>query len=382
MHKQIKVKLYPNTHQADVLNTHFNGYRYCYNLCLEYKQMLWYSYKINVSGFDLQKELFQIRKDVDWLSKCKAECIRDAGLNLEKAYRNFFKGSGYPKYKTKKGEQSFYAYQSIYCKDFILTFFGNRIKFKTSKEYNSVLEINKIKKCTFKKDICGDYWATLLIETDDVKTLPKSENIIGIDLGIKDLLVTSEGQVFENKKFLQSNYYKLIRLQRKFSKSKKGGQNREKLRIKIAKLRIKITRQKEHYYHQITNELLSDNQTIVMETLNIKGMIKNRKLSRSVIDASWGTLTQMLEYKSKWYGRDLIKIDRWYPSSKTCSNCGNVKETLLLSERIYKCEVCNIEIDRDLNASINIRNSGIKIPEVTVENTNIGSVDETVIINN
>lgn len=382
MYKRLKVKLYPTKNQIEMLENHFDGYRFAYNLSLEYKQHLWKYHKINISGFDLQKELFQIRKESDWLIKCKAECIRDAGLNVDKAYKNFFKGKGYPKYKSKKGGQSFSAHQSINYKNNKISFYKNKIKFKTSKKYNELLETHKIKQCTFKRDLCGDYWATFLIKIEDVKILPKSENTIGIDLGIKDLIITSEGQVFENKKFLQFNYYKLRRLQRKFAKTKKGGQNREKLRIKIAKLNRKICRQKEHYYHQITNELLRDNQTIVMETLNVKGMMEEKKLSRNISDASWGLLTQMLEYKAKWYGRELIKINQWFPSSKTCSNCGNVKETLLLSERIYKCEVCKTEIDRDLNASINIKNSGIKIPVVTVENTSISLVDEAVIINN
>lgn len=381
MYKRLKVKLYPTKNQIEMLENHFDGYRFAYNLSLEYKQHLYKYYKINISGFDLQKELFQIRKDSDWLIKCKAECIRDAGLNVDKAYKNFFNGKGFPKYKPKKGKQSFSAYQSINCKGNKISFYKNKIKFKTSNYYNELLETHKIKACTFKRDLCGDYWATFLIETEDTKILPKSENTIGIDLGIKDLVITSEGQVFENKKFLQSNYYKLRRLQRIFAKTKKGGQNREKLRIKIAKLNRKICRQKEHYYHQITNELLRDNQTIVMETLNVKGMMEEKKLSRNISDASWGILTQMLEYKSKWYGRDLIKINQWFPSSKACSNCGNVKETLLLSERTYKCEVCKTEIDRDLNAAINIKQTGIKIPEVTVENISISLVSEAVINN-
>jgi len=371
MYKRLKVKLYPTKSQIEMLERHFDGYRFAYNLSLEYKQILWKHHKINTTGFDLQKELFQIRKESEWLSLCKAECIRDAGLNVDKAYKNFFKGKGYPKFKSKRGIQRFSAYQNINCRGNKLTFFRNSILFKTSNNYNKLLESYKIKQCTFKKDLCGDYWATLLIEIESIKTLPKSENIIGIDLGIKDLIITSEGQVFENKKFLQSNYYKLRRLQRRFAKTKKGGKNREKLRIKIAKLCRRIRNQKEHYYHQITNELLRDNQTIVMETLNVKGMIEEKKLSRNISDASWGMLTQMLEYKSKWYGRELIKINQWFPSSKTCSNCGNVKETLLLSERIYKCEVCKTEIDRDLNASINIKNSGIKIPVVTVEEKDV-----------
>jgi putative transposase len=373
MYKRLKVKLYPNKNQIEMLENHFNGYRYCYNLCLEYKQILWNHHKISVSGFTMQSELFKIRKQSNWLIKCKAECIRQAGGDVEKSYVNFFKGAGFPKFKSKKGIQSFTAYQAINCKNNKLSFYKNKIRIRDSIKYKELLEMHKIKRCTFKKDSCGDYWATLLIEIEDAKTLPNSVNIIGIDLGIKDLIITSEGEVFENKKLLQSNYYKLRRLQRKFSKTKKGGKNKEILRIKIAKINRKICRQKEHYYHQITNTLLRDNQTIVMETLNVKEMMKEKKLSRNISDASWGLLTQMLEYKSNWYGRDLIKINQWFPSSKTCSNCGNIKEILLLSERIYKCEVCKTEIDRDLNAAINIKNTGIKIPEESVEEKRITS---------
>ena len=163
-----------------MLERHFSGYRFAYNLSLEYKQILWRHHKINISGFYLQKELFEIRRESDWLSLCKAECIRDAGLNVDKAYKNFFKGSGYPKFKSKRGEQSFSAYQSISGKDNRLKFYGNKIKFKTSDSYNELLETHKIKQCTFKKDLCGDYWATLLIKTESIRTLPKSENIVGI----------------------------------------------------------------------------------------------------------------------------------------------------------------------------------------------------------
>ncbi len=376
MYKRLKVKLYPTHKQKEMLENHFNGYRYCYNLCLEYKQHVYDFYKLNISGFTMQAELFEIRKESDWLIKCKAECIRDAALNVEKAYKNFFKGKGFPKYKSKKGNQSFSAYQSINCKNNKLSFFRNKMSFKTSKEYSELLETHKIKQCTFKRDVCGDYWATFLIDTEETIILPKSHNVIGIDLGIKDLVITSEGEVFENKKFMQSSYFKLRKLQRKFTKTTKGGKNREKLRIKIAKLCRKIRNQKEHYYHQITNTLLRDNQTIIMETLNVKGMLGEKELSRNISDASWGLLTQMLEYKSAWYGREIIKINQYFPSSKTCSNCGYVKEKLTLKERTYSCESCGFEIDRDLNAAINIKNSGLRIPEVSVENSYISKVSE------
>jgi len=362
MFKRLKVKLYPTHKQKEILEAHFSGYRYSYNLCLEYKSTLWSDYKKNVTGFDMQKELFEIRKETPWLAKCKAECIRDAALNVDAAYKNFFKhNKGFPKFKSKKGVQSFAAYQNIYCKNSRLRFFKNQIKFKTSEHYNILLETHKLKQVTFKRDLSGDYWATFLIDTVETFKLPESDKEIGIDLGVKSLIITSEGEVFENKRFLQSSYYKLRKLQRKHAKTKKGGKNREKLRIKMAQLNRKIKNQKEHYYHQITNKLLRDNQTIYTENLCSACMIEEKKMSREISDASFGLLIQMLEYKAKWHSREIIKVDRYFPSSKTCSNCGNVKEDLKLTDRTYNCEVCNFSLDRDENAALNILKEGRRI---------------------
>lgn len=369
MYKRIKVRLYPTYKQREMLDRHFDAYRWSYNLCLEYKQTLWAHHKINVTGYDMQNELFQIRKETEWLSKCKAECIRDAALNVDKSYKNFFKGKGYPKFKSKRGEQSFHAYQSIYSENGRLKFYGHKIKYRDSQERVELLETNKIKQVTFKRDVCGDYWATCLIEIPDLEPVTTNGKVVGLDLGLKDLLITSDGVTYENKKHLRNTYFKLRRLQRKHAKTKKGGKNREKLRVSIAKLHRKAFRQKEWYYHQITNELVRDNQVLVVETLRIKNMMKNHKLARSIGDASWGMLTNMLEYKCKLQGRELIKVDTLYPSSKTCSGCGNVKETLALKERDYSCECCGIVIDRDINAAINLRNSGLKTPVVPVEDS-------------
>lgn len=386
MYKRLKVKLYPTTKQKEMLETHFDAYRFCYNLCLEYKSTLWKDYKKNISGYDMSKELFQIRKETEWLSKCKAECLREAALNVDKAYKKFFKGNGFPKFKIKKGEQSFSGYQSINCTANRLTFFCNKIKFRTSESYTELLNCNKIKQVTFKKDSCGDYWASCLIELPNMEHLPTIDKSVGIDLGIKDLLITSDGNKFENKKYLINSYYKLRTIQRKHAKAKKGGSNREKLRLKAAKLYRKTVRQKEHYYHKITNQLIRENQTIVMETLSVKNMIKNRKLSRNISDASWGLLTSILQYKCEWYGRELIKIDRWFPSSKTCSECGNINNELRLMHREWTCNVCNTDHDRDTNAAINIRNEGIKMTRLPLEDAcNSGAYElgsKQLIINN
>lgn len=379
MYRGIKVKLYPTVKQKQLLDRHFDAYRWCYNLCLEYKKTLWGQWKINVSGYDMAKELFQIRKETKWLSLCKAECLRESALDVESSYKKFFKGSGFPKFKSKKGKQSFTAFQSLKAKADKIYFFRNNIKYKGSERDITLLNTNKIKNITFSKDVCGDYWAPCLVELPDIERANNNSGVVGIDLGLKDLVITSDGIKYENKKYLRSQHYKLRRLQRRFSKSKKGGKNREKLRLKIAKVYRKTFRQKQHQYHNIVNDIIRDNQTIVMETLRVKNMIKNKKLSRSIADASWGMLTGILEYKCKEKGVELIKVDSFYPSSKTCSVCGNVKEKLLLSERTYNCEKCNISIDRDINAAINLKNIGLRIPEFrTVEDNGVGQSREAV----
>lgn len=368
--KRIKVRLYPTEKQKIILNRHMDAYRFCYNLCLSYKSTMWKDYKINKSGYDMQKELFQIRKETKWLSICKAECLRDAALNVDKSYKSFFRGKGFPKFKKKSYFQSFTANQSITIHDSSIKFFGSMYKYSTSEKFSSIISSSQAKQITFIKDKIGDYWASCLINYafDTIKGF-ENKNIIGVDLGIKDLIVTSDSETFENKRFLINCKFRLRRLQRKFAKTTKGSKNREKLRIKIAKINRRLTNQKEHYYHQITNKLIRENQTIVVEDLNITGMLKNHKLARSISDSSWGILLRQLDYKANWNGNTIIKISRWFPSSKKCSGCGNVKENLSLKERTYDCECCGLTIDRDLNAAINIRNAGLKIPEVPMEDT-------------
>jgi len=333
-------------------------------------------YGINKSGYDLQTEILELRKETDWLSECKAECLRDAGLNVDKTFKKFFNGKGYPKFKSKKSDSSFHAYQSLSCKDNILNFYKQKIKFKTSEKYTNLLNSHKIKQVTFKKDKCGDYWASCLIDTEDTKQLPKTDNTVGIDLGIKHLVITSDGEFFENKRYFDNTRKKLKRAQQKFSRTKKGSKNRERQAIKVAKIYRKISRQREHYYHQITNKLLNENQVIVMESLKIQNMLEKRKLSRLIADASWSLLTNMLEYKANWYGREIIKIDTYFPSSKMCSSCGNIKQDLQLSDRIYKCSNCDLEMDRDHNATLNIKNSGIKSPSEPVESKVTNSMNQ------
>lgn len=364
MYKRLRIRLYPTKKQEKVLNNHFDAYRFAYNLCLEYKSHLWKYHKINKSGFDLQSELCNLIKDVDFLKSCKVECIRQAGLDVENSFKKFYKGNGFPKFKSRKDKQSFVAQQSIFIRNEKLSFFKNSIKFKTSDNYLKKLKNSKIKQCLFSKDKTGKYWASCLIEDNEVKVLPKTENKVGIDLGLKHFIITSDGEFIDNNKFYIRNQFKLKRLQRKFSKSKKGGKNREKLKLKIAKLFQKITNQKQYFFHEVSNKLIRENQSISCETLKVKNMIKNKKLSKAIQDVSWSTFISILEYKCLWYNRELFKIPTYYASSKTCSNCGNKKEDLKLSDRVYNCEFCGISLNRDLNASYNIRDYRDKCTQI------------------
>jgi putative transposase len=382
MFKRLKVQIYPTKKQEIILQNHFDGYRFAYNLCLDYKTKMWNWYKIPLSGNSIEKELLKLRHEAPFLKICKSECIRQASIEVDNTYQKFFKDGNYPKFKKKDYKQTFSYEQAIIIKNNKLQFLKSLYNFKTSDKYLEKLKNTKIKKCTFIKEKTGKYFATFLIEDKEVKILPKTNKLIGIDLGIKTFVTTSDGQEFENLKLLQKQKYKLLHLKRKFSKTQKGGKNREKLRIKIAKTHEKIINQRNHYYHQISNKLISDNQTIIIENLVVKNLVKNHKLAKSINDVSWSLFTNMLEYKSNWYGRELIKVSTFYPSSKLCSNCGNKKDTLLLSTRTYNCFNCGFTLNRDLNAAINIKkeglrlfklkNSGIKIPVVSMENTNCG----------
>jgi len=374
MFKRIKVQIYPTKKQEVILQNHFDGYRFAYNLCLEYKKKMWGWYKVQLDDRDIEKELLKLRHELPFLKKCKSECIRQASIEVYNSYKQYYKNCGFPKFKKKESKQTFSSDQTLSIKNNKLKFFKSYYKFKTSDKYLEKLCKNKIKQCTFTKTSSGKYFASLLIEDSEIKILPQTNNIVGIDLGIKTFVTTSDNETFENLNLLKKQKYKLVKLYRKHSKTKFHGKNREKLRIKIAKTHEKIVNQRTHYYHQISNKLISDNQTIIIENLRVKNMVKNHKLAKSINDVSWSIFTEMLKYKSEWYGRELIRVDTFYPSSKLCSNCGNKKETLLLQTRIYNCDKCGFSLDRDLNAAINIRNqginiknSGIKIPEVSTE---------------
>jgi putative transposase len=374
MLKAIKIRLYPTNEQRQVISSLLGSYRFIYNQCLNHKIQNYENDKTNISFYDLTKFFSsQLRNEFDWLKQHNTKVLKQSIINLDIAYKNFIKlHKGYPKFKTKSDDQKArFPNEAISKNPFDesssrlnLTKTIKDLKFECSDRDKNYLFKNKdkIKSITLIKTKSCNYYATILIDGDLLKSVDNPiNNSVGIDLGIKSLLTLSNGESIDNPKWIRSNERKLKKLQRQLSKKKKGSKNRNKARIRLAKLHEKIKNQKQDFIHNLTSKIINENQIIVLEDLNVKGMMKNHKLSKSIQELGLGEIRRQLEYKSNWYGRNLILVDRWYASSKICSCCGHKKDKLTLREREYKCEECGNVIDRDYNASINIEREGLRI---------------------
>jgi putative transposase len=359
MLKAVKYRIYPTEAQKVLLDKHIGSARFIYNLALETKQIAYAGNQVNLSCFDLIKQLPELKKECEWLKEINSQTLQQSVTNLDTAYTNFFKGTAkFPKYKSKKrGSQSFSVPQNV-----VLNLEEGKLEIpKFKKGIKAVFHrtfAGKVKQATISKTPTGKYFASVLIETNDVikqKQKITRENTVGLDLGIKDFLTTSDGEVVSNPKFLKNSLSKLRYTQKKYSKNK-GKRTRKKL----ARLHEKVANQRLDFLHKVSTKLIRDNQTIALETLNIKGMVKNHNLAQSIIDVSWGMFTQMLEYKADWYGVNIIRIGTFEPSSKTCSNCGHIHKELKLSDREWKCGGCGVNHDRDINAALNIKNFALR----------------------
>jgi len=287
------------------------------------------------------------------------------------AYKNFFEQhTGFPKFKSKHDSKQSCRFEigaiskrNVYTDYKISLVNIKNVKFKCNKKYAGYLEKHKncIRQATLKCLPCGEFYLSILIDGDLMHQVKETDAAIGIDLGVKDFVITSEGEVFNNLHFKKSETKKIRILQKQLSKKQKGSNNRDKARIKLAKLYKKINDRKQYYLHSVSNSLIDENQVICMEDLNVKGMIKNHNLAESICEMNFGEFRRMLEYKASWYNRRIVFVDRFYPSSKTCHNCGYINKQLTLNDREWICPHCGEVIERDYNAALNILDEGMRI---------------------
>ncbi len=380
MYKARKYRIYPTNSQKELIHKHCGSVRFLYNLALETKTMAYLGYKVNLSRYDLQKQLVDLKKELPWLKETNSQSLQVALLDLDTAYSNFFKGrTDFPKFKKKSNRGSFNVPQNVVVSDgrLIIPKFREGIKIKLHRDL-----VGAIKQATVSFTPSGKYFVSILCETgEDAPSKPKvtEENSVGIDLGIKDFLVTSEGEVIDNPKFLRNSIDRLKVLQRRASKKQKGSSNRKKANKRVAVLHEKIKNQRQDFLHKTSTKLIRENQTICLEDLGISNMMKNHNLAQAISDVSWGEFNRMIEYKAEWYGVNILRIGRFAPSSKTCE-CGAINKGLKLSDRIWECKSCGRVNNRDFLASRNVKKFALKDysgVECTVEPVEMSALVES-----
>ena len=361
MLKSYKYRLYPNKEQQEYFAKCFGCVRFIYNRMLSDKIDHYKETKQNLNNTPAQ-----YKKEFSWLKEVDSLALANAQMNLRSAYNNFFKRpeTGFPKFKSKKYHHYSYTTNNqggniyISSKYIKLPKIG-LVRVKKHRDF-----VGTIKSVTVSKNPSGRYYISVLVSQKDIDKLPQCDNKIGIDLGIKEFCITSDGEMIENPKYFRKSEKRLRKLQKDLSRCQKGSKNREKCRIKVARKHEKIANQRKDFLNKLSKRMINENQVIVLEDLKVKNMIGNHKLSKSIADVSWGEFIRQLEYKADWYGREIIKIDTWYPSSQICSNCGHKDGKKALSIREWTCPVCCTHHDRDVNAAINILNEGLRIRTV------------------
>jgi putative transposase len=359
MLKAFKYRIYPTSEQAILLAKSFGCARWFYNYALN---LTFETYKQTGKGLsrnEIINLLPSLKKEYEWLTEAPSQVLQQAALNLSSAFLNFFEGRAkYPNFKKKQNRQSIRFPQGFKFKDNTLTLPKiGEVYCKVSRQPKGTL-----KSVTVSVNPSGEYFAACLY--DDGKDLPEKSSegkAIGIDVGLTHYAITSDGTKHGNPKYYRTYEKKLARRQKQLSRKLKGSNNRNKARVKIAKVHAKSVRCREDFLHKLSRKLVDENQVIVVENLAVRNMVKNPKLAKSISDAGWGQFCTMLKYKSEWEGKTYIEVDRFYPSSKTCNNCLNRVDSLSLDIRNWQCPKCGESHDRDINAAKNIRDEGLRI---------------------
>src|SRR5229473_2315469 len=367
--KAYKYRFSPSPEQKRLLAQTFGCCRYVYNWALRERTDAYYQQGERLYYEGTAQRLVTLKKQEEtiWLNEVSSVALQQSLRHLDKAFRNFFEGrADYPTFKKKRHQQS-----ATYASN-AFTWDGQTLMLAKMDTPLSIVWHRPLPggyqpgSVTISKDEAERYFVSILLE-EDIKPLEVTPKMVGLDLGLKSMVITSDGQTYGNPKFFAKEEKKLAKAQRRHAKKKKGSKNRQKARLKVARVHARINDRRHDYQHKLSTRIVHENQVICVESLAVKNMVKNHCLAKAISDVGWSEFVRQLEYKSKWYGRNLVKIDKWYPSSKRCFDCGHLLDSLPLDIRSWTCPECGVVHDRDVNAAKNIHAVGLTVFEACGE---------------
>jgi putative transposase len=355
----VKFRIYPTGKQQRSLAHQFGCARWIWNRSLEDTQRKYRETGRGLTFFQMADKLPSLKKELDWLKAADSQVLQSSVRNLAAAFQNFFeKRARYPRFKAKRGKQSIQYPQRVTVKNGKI--YLPKVGHVTVVAHREI--IGKIKTVTVMKNPCGHYYASIwsedCVEVPPISTIGKA---VGVDVGITNIAITSDGSKFDNPRWIKKAQRNLKRKQQSLSRKKDGSKGFERARLIVARVHERVLNQRRDYLHKISNKIISDNQAVIVEDINVKGITANHNLAKAVFDAGWGTLTEFLKYKTRRDGKAFLKIGRFFPSSKICSECLHQMARMPLSVRVWTCPSCNTHHDRDINAAKNIRAEGLRI---------------------
>ena len=354
----VKVRLYPNKQQKQSLEQSFGNCRWLWNHCLNLINQTYRDTGKGLSGYEVKKLIPQLKKEYEWLSLAYSACLQQVCLNIGVAFNNFFeRRAKYPRFKSKHGRQSIQYPQNVKV-------FDDYLKIPKIGDVKAVIHRpieGKLKTVTISKNCCDQYFASVLFDNGQEKLIQSTEGkAVGIDVGLSHFAITSDGSKFDNQRFLTQHEKNLKVKQQQLSRKQKASNNRNKARKKVAGVHRKTANCRQDFLHKLSRRIVDENQVIVTENLNVKGMMKNHCLAKAIGQVGWGMFMSMLKYKAQQGGKTYVEVDRFFPSSKICHVCLNQVDSLPLDVRRWTCDRCHTTHDRDVNAAINLREEGLR----------------------